>query len=240
MNFLSVLFLLSLYLSNLVDSAKILSIFHTPSKSHWILGQNLLKNLANAGHEITVISPFPLKNPPKNYRDISTVEILDVYKPQMDQFMFGEMNMNLHQKMSQMLVICHNMTYSTLIHPNVVKLIESGEKFDLIFMEIFLNDVFIGFSHLFNAPVVGMSTMGATSWISELTGNPLPYSYVPHMMSGYTDKMGYIERAANALINSVEKVYHKMLFQPLQVRIVTCVPRNVILVYQNLIFFVEA
>lgn len=205
--------------SSFVDSAKILSIFHTISKSHWILGQHLLKELAKSGHEVTVVSPFPLKNPPTNYRDISTVEVVEVYKPLMEEMMYEEMNMNLHQKMSQMLRVCHNMTYSTLIHPNVVKLMKSGEHFDLIIMEIFLNDVFIGFSQLFNAPVVGISTMGATSWISELTGNPLPYSYVPHIMSGYTDKMGYLERAGNALIHSIDKIYHTLIFERLQVRI---------------------
>lgn len=218
MKFLSYLFFISVTVSNYVDTAKILSIFHTPSKSHWILGQNLLKELARSGHEVTIISPFPLKNPPKNYRDISTVEVINVYKPIMEEMMYEEMNLNIHQKLSQMLTICHNMTYSTLIHPNVVNLLKSGEKFDLIFMEIFLNDVFIGFSHLFNAPVVGISTMGATMWISELTGNPLPYSYVPHIMSGYTDKMGYLERAGNAMMHSVESIYHKLIFRRLQVR----------------------
>jgi glucuronosyltransferase len=34
------------------ESARILSVFQTPSKSHWILGHALLKELANSGHKV--------------------------------------------------------------------------------------------------------------------------------------------------------------------------------------------
>lgn len=55
-----------------VESAKILCIFHTMAKSHFMIGEAVAKNLLNAGHEITVISPFPQKNPLNNWRDIET------------------------------------------------------------------------------------------------------------------------------------------------------------------------
>lgn len=53
-----------------VGSARILGIFPYPSKSHSILGQALFTELAGRGHEVTYVSPFPLKDPPKNYKDI--------------------------------------------------------------------------------------------------------------------------------------------------------------------------
>lgn len=43
-------------------------------KSHWIIGHSVMKTLAKAGHEVHVVSPFPLKNPIENYYDISTEE----------------------------------------------------------------------------------------------------------------------------------------------------------------------
>lgn len=54
----------------IVDSAKILSIHPSPSRSHVIIMQSLLKGLAAKGHEVTLISSFPLSKPMKNYRDI--------------------------------------------------------------------------------------------------------------------------------------------------------------------------
>lgn len=55
---------------NLTNGAKILSIFHTASKSHQILAQRLMLELNKAGHEITIVTPFPIKNPPKGVRNI--------------------------------------------------------------------------------------------------------------------------------------------------------------------------
>ena len=33
-----------------------------------------------AGHEVTVISPFPLAKPKERHRDISVAELLDAFK----------------------------------------------------------------------------------------------------------------------------------------------------------------
>lgn len=55
---------------NTTSGAKILSIFHSASKSHQILAQQLLLELNKAGHEITLVTAFPIKNPPKNWRNI--------------------------------------------------------------------------------------------------------------------------------------------------------------------------
>lgn len=59
-----------------IESAKILGIFPTMARSHYIVGESIMKALVEAGHEVTVISPFPKKIPRENWRDISTVEII--------------------------------------------------------------------------------------------------------------------------------------------------------------------
>lgn len=46
------------------------------AKSHFMIGEAVAKNLLNAGHQITVISPFPQKNPLNNWRDIETKGLL--------------------------------------------------------------------------------------------------------------------------------------------------------------------
>lgn len=58
---------------------KILAIFHTPSKSHQILAQNLLLELNKDGHEITLVSPFPIKNPPKNWTNVALTGVESSY-----------------------------------------------------------------------------------------------------------------------------------------------------------------
>lgn len=53
-----------------VVSYKFLAILPIPSKSHYYIGQNLMKGLAEDGHEVTVISPFKEKTPIKNYKEV--------------------------------------------------------------------------------------------------------------------------------------------------------------------------
>lgn len=69
------IFVFTILLNN-GNSARILGIFHVPSKSHHILASKLLKSLAEKGHEVTMISPYPFKNKIKNYRDIFIEEML--------------------------------------------------------------------------------------------------------------------------------------------------------------------
>lgn len=68
----------------------------------------------------------------------------------------------------------------TLRHPVTRKFIESDQKFDVIILEIFLNEPLLGFANNFKAPIIGFSTFGASKWTTDLVGSPSPPSYVPH------------------------------------------------------------
>ena len=68
MKVVSVLLLLMIR-SDTNDGYRILGLFPHPALSHFKAFQPLLKGLANAGHEVIVVSHFPDKNPPSNYHD---------------------------------------------------------------------------------------------------------------------------------------------------------------------------
>jgi hypothetical protein len=55
---------------------KVLGVLPFGSNSHFAIGGSIMKALHKAGHEVTVISPYPQKKPLERYRDISTVDIL--------------------------------------------------------------------------------------------------------------------------------------------------------------------
>lgn len=52
------------------SSAKILTILPMAVKSHSILFDRLIKELAKRGHDITYITPFESKEPTKNIKEI--------------------------------------------------------------------------------------------------------------------------------------------------------------------------
>lgn len=51
-----------------------------PGKSHYFLGSSLMKALAEAGHDVTIIAPFSEPNPPKkgSWREIVLEEHIKV------------------------------------------------------------------------------------------------------------------------------------------------------------------
>lgn len=58
------------YMLHLSDAYRILGVFTMASYSHYIAGNRLMKELAERGHDVTIITPYKEKNPPKSYRQI--------------------------------------------------------------------------------------------------------------------------------------------------------------------------
>lgn len=72
--------LLFQYFLVLVNSYRILGVLPTNSKSHYKVGDSLMRGLAEAGHNVTVVSPYVPDKPIKNYRAIQ-VEDSDLHWP---------------------------------------------------------------------------------------------------------------------------------------------------------------
>lgn len=72
--------LIAVVLVKLSHASRILGVFNHPGASHTFLGKVLLKNLAKRGHQVTMISAFPLEEPVENYRDIAIPGLLEDLK----------------------------------------------------------------------------------------------------------------------------------------------------------------
>lgn len=57
---------------------KFLGILHTSAKSHFIVGSSLMRALAEQGHEVYVMSPFPQKKPIPNYHDVPLTSVIAI------------------------------------------------------------------------------------------------------------------------------------------------------------------
>lgn len=67
---------------NYSQGAKILGVFPFAAPSHYMLGSALMKGLAESGHDVTMISPFSEKDPPKGgiWREIVIDEAMVAMK----------------------------------------------------------------------------------------------------------------------------------------------------------------
>ncbi|KAJ8954682.1 hypothetical protein NQ318_011374 [Aromia moschata] len=184
------------------DGSRILGVFPLAAPSHYFLGQALLKGLAEAGHDVTMISPFPNKEPPKNgtWRDI----VLEDMMKEMQKIFSSERS--LFHMMTSVLTttlflnkMCNMATEKTLSDPKVQELIKSGETFDVVIVSQFGIEAMKGLANHFNAHQILFSNTAANSWFNHLVGNPSLPSFHPELLLALPRRMNFLQRLENAL-----------------------------------------
>ncbi|KAH8312382.1 hypothetical protein KR044_010466, partial [Drosophila immigrans] len=207
--------LLLLGLLGFVTGYNYLMVLPTGARSHYNVGSALAKGLAAAGHQVTLISPFPLKKPIQNINDVAVPNIL--------KSMGGDID-NLLKKSEQPIVkqiigfydMGIRLTDTLLQDPIVKRLKDSNQTFDAVISEVFLNEAHFGFAEHFNAPLIGLGTFGAISWNTDMVGSPSPASYVPHALLKFSDHMSFVERVINLAFLSYEYLFMKLYYLPQQ------------------------
>uniref|UniRef100_A0A1L8E195 UDP-glucuronosyltransferase n=1 Tax=Nyssomyia neivai TaxID=330878 RepID=A0A1L8E195_9DIPT len=182
----------------------ILGVFHTSAKSHYILGSTLMKGLAAAGHNVTIVAAHKQTQPVKNMREILiSMPPADSFSKQLYQ-MVGK---SVYELIKDTFAFGTLFTEDTLSDPNMRKLMKSGEKFDIVILELFFSESLLGLGKVFDAHMIGFSSIGAARQTIDLNGSPSPSSYVPHFQLSYTDKMNFYERLANTMLTTYENIF---------------------------------
>lgn len=101
----------------------------------------------------------------------------------------------------------------------VQNLMKSDQNFDVVMVTSFCIDSLAGFGQYYNAPVVAISTFGASKWTDDFAGAPPSLSYVPNAFLSYTDRMSFYQRLNNALLNIFENVAMFIYHYPNQAKI---------------------
>lgn len=162
------------------EGAKILGVFPYPSKSHSILGQALFVELANRGHTVTFLSPYPFKiSPHENYTDIaiSSQGLFDAFNEELDGA-YEATDVNPFVMLKFWIENIKRMQEFTLSDVEVQKLLSSTEKYDLCVIEFLMNESLLGFGNHFGCKIVAMSTLGQVKYINDMVHSPMPLSTV--------------------------------------------------------------
>ncbi|EDW96877.1 UDP-glucosyltransferase 2 [Drosophila yakuba] len=190
-----------------------LMISPTASKSHYTVVFALAKGLAAAGHEVTLISSFPLKKPIKNIIDVDTpsiITVMGVYKARI----LENAKKPVILRYPRISLMGLDLTETLLKEPSVQELLKQNRTFDGVICETFMNDAHYGFAEHFGAPLIALSSLGATGWTSDLVGTPSPPSYVPHNLLRFGDRMNFWERAQNLGFQIYEFIYENLINLP--------------------------
>ncbi|KAI5739815.1 hypothetical protein M8J77_023736 [Diaphorina citri] len=200
-NYLLSLLSLCWLVSPTVDSANILALFPTASYSHQMPLLALPRALAQRGHNVTVITTNPLKEPMPNYTEIDISFTYNYWKSTA-----GEKRLiNLDTKIGPIEVVnsfisgTNILTDIQLGSPQVQKFItyldKEKPKFDLVLYEDLMHTSYLGFLHKLDyPPLVSMLTLPLLCGLDLSSGNVCQPSYISEMIIGRTNKMSFYYR----------------------------------------------
>ncbi|XP_017768995.1 PREDICTED: UDP-glucuronosyltransferase 1-7C-like isoform X3 [Nicrophorus vespilloides] len=187
-----------LFLISLVDSYKILGLFPYPGKSHYDVFHPIMEELARKGHEVTILTHFPPKKAKPGFSYVSLEASSNKTKDVVDLSSIPNLRIVKYATPFVLSSIGWE-TCRNLRHPNVKKLLESDAKFDLILVEQFDSDCFLGFAHHYKVPFIGLTSHILMPWTAAriaIIDNP---SYIPNHFMDFSDRMGFVERVENTV-----------------------------------------
>ncbi|XP_030384151.1 UDP-glucuronosyltransferase 2B1 [Scaptodrosophila lebanonensis] len=197
---LALVFLLALGIGSLQAGRplKVLGLFPHPGVSHFHFFRPIMRGLAEAGHDVSVVSHFPEKNPPIRYKDFPLTGI-DTLTNSVDLQMFDKRTFYSHFQEFFLLLdwgkaACNYTLRSVALH-QIMK--RKAGYYDVIIMEQFNTDCMMGVAHQLQAPVIALSSCAMMPWHYERMGAPIIPSHIPALFMGQSQDMDFGGRLAN-------------------------------------------
>ncbi|XP_046972213.1 UDP-glucosyltransferase 2-like isoform X2 [Vanessa cardui] len=188
------LFLMSvvstLYLSN---AYKILLVSPLPGKSHSILGEGVLNHLARAGHEVTYVASIV---PDKPMKGVTVIDInghvkLHTHLMNLKSIMDKTHRADLLTVLPSMVNMSRNVTNNDAVQK---LLADKTQQFDVVIAEWMLNEVYAGFSGVFNCPLIWFSSVEPHWMVLQLVDEVPNPAYTVDISSGNVPPLTFSQR----------------------------------------------
>jgi len=137
-----------------VNAKRILVLIGAPFFSHQLCHCSLTLALQKRGHELVVLTPFPMKNSTlKNYTEIDASSIFSTILDYQD----SRWGISQVDSCKKAFLAADELTTMLLNITEIKKLCErnSGEKFDAVIVEALSDLSLFVVAHRFNAPLIG-------------------------------------------------------------------------------------
>ncbi|KAL0278683.1 UNVERIFIED_CONTAM: hypothetical protein PYX00_000433 [Menopon gallinae] len=172
-----------------------------------------IRELAQRGHKITLISHFPVKKQSPNITFISL-------EGTAEEILFNSLSLKdkdvLLSSPFSALETLNNWGQkacdTALSHPPIRRLIDSKPKFDLVIVEYFNTDCFSVFSYIFKAPLMAIFSSVLMPWHYDRFGSPDNPSYIVNHMNNYPSEMNLKQRVLNTIATFGLKIYYRVFF----------------------------
>ncbi|XP_045481088.1 UDP-glycosyltransferase UGT5-like isoform X1 [Harmonia axyridis] len=200
------------FFQSCVNSYRILIVLQEPVKSHFNVFKPLVRELARKNHNVTLVAHFSSGiEETENYREhlLENKHDLAAYFSKIREE--GNVKLDRWGSVSRFakasLIFCDD----DLSDKAIVDLRNSREEYDLIILEHFCNDCFLGVAGVFNAPVIGISSTALLTWHNDRFGNIDNPSYIPNPLYLFSNRMNFWERCENFLVTMYTKLYYNMI-----------------------------
>ncbi|KAL0275736.1 UNVERIFIED_CONTAM: hypothetical protein PYX00_003507 [Menopon gallinae] len=197
------------------EAARILAVFPAPSVSHQIVYRSYVLELLKRGHNLTVVTTDPIRDPTlKNYREI---DVSFYYKRWNSRFQFASDSAKFIRLVPEVFLIAFAETMNEicdmyLSHPEVLKIIRDKEEFDLFVVEFGVSGCFYPFARLSRNNYLGIFSMSQMTVVHSNIGNPATASYLPDALLGQYVPLGFWQRLRATIFQAVQwVVYHRLM-----------------------------
>nr|ATN96035.1 UDP-glucuronosyl transferase 351A4 [Aphis gossypii] len=216
MKFISILVFVAIHCALEIKSSNILVFVPSPWKSHVVSFEPLFLELAHRGHNVTVVSSFPMKNPPSNYTQIVPKYELDL-RPITDSIM---QNRNKYLFFLEEIYIRNifgiYITKTYVSAPEIQKFIKEDQtKFDLVIIESFFQDCTVAMGHKYGAPVISIIPVAPYVSISRHAANPSDFSYIKDFKLNAGKSIDFQYRLLNTLFGLYSLFIEPITYIPL-------------------------
>ncbi|XP_058056873.1 UDP-glucosyltransferase 2-like [Anopheles bellator] len=192
----------------LVEGARILAIFPSPARSHQIVYRAYMRGLIDRGHQLTVMTTDPFMTDHPNVTIINWSFAYKIVNDNIDVVDMKQRNMNFFQIAQELRKVTRLFLEAQLSHPDVQALIHSRDAyFDAVIVEYYQFTPLYAFAELFNAPLIGITSIDAMGMVHEVLGNVMNVVAHPEMNHKFTKNLNFLQRVEAVISNLVINYY---------------------------------
>lgn len=211
MNSATYLILVFLFISR-AQSAKILGVFNIPSVSHQVVYQPIWKELSLRGHEVTVVTPNPLKDP--SLTNLTEIDVSFMYDHLKEVYELFSDTPSHWTMMKIMFQFAESFAEQLLGDKNVQNLInDTSREFDVVMVE-YMQTFPSAFAARFKCPLIAVASLGILGTTNRAIGNPVH----PILHADFTSYAGreltFLERVETAVYTAWQYSYHHFVSLP--------------------------
>ncbi|CAL8090891.1 unnamed protein product [Orchesella dallaii] len=214
--------ILFLIFQKAVESYKILTLLYLCNGSMRNLFDPILLELAKKGNNVTVIASSPGTVKHENIQELEGLDIKTMIKslpnPDFIDMRLKHTPINVWYLRDKWTSDCDKF-YNV---PAVKNILNSNDKYDLIFLNSYMNECTYGIAHHLNASTIMISVFPVQPWAASVTATPSPLSFVSHIYHVSSGSMRFGDRIMNIYqyarnsflkyfyyVPAIERVYQK-------------------------------